>query len=129
MSRRLYVANLDGSVEEEDLKLLFARCGVVRAAQVVRSPATNDSTGMALVEVSLEREGAAAIALLHGREYRGRELIVQWATFRHESDANHAAMSPGLTIGVLSAEGREPRSTACRASRKSKSRKVTSRKD
>ena len=92
MSRTLHVGNLSVVVDDLELQRLFSRAGAVRMAQVVRSPTTGSSTGSGLVEMSKEKEGAVAIALLHGQEHLGQRLTVRVATFRDQSDAVSASM-------------------------------------
>ena len=60
-------------------------------ARVLVSPTTSSSTGTGLVEMSQEKEGAVAIALLHGQEHLGQRLTVRVETFRDQSDALNAS--------------------------------------
>jgi RNA recognition motif-containing protein len=92
MSRTLHASNLNVVIDDSELKRLFSRAGAVRTARVVRSQTTGSSTGTGLVEMSQEKEGAVAVAMLDGHEHLGQCLTVRVATFRDQSDAANASM-------------------------------------
>jgi RNA recognition motif-containing protein len=98
VSRKLHVANLNASINDPELRRMFDKCGTVLSAEVVRSPMTGMSEGIGLVEMRLEKEGAVAIAMLHGHEHLGQLLAVQWATSRDQTDADHASMFGPMNI-------------------------------
>jgi RNA recognition motif-containing protein len=110
MSRKLHVTNLGELINGDELGRMFQRCGNVRAVRIVRSGSTGRTVGEAFVEMAIENEGAAAIALLDGQELAGRMLGVRWATFRDESDAAKAATaSPApLVVDMKPAAGPQP---------------------
>ena len=92
MSRTLHVGNLSVVIDDSELKRLFSRAGAVRTARVITSQTTGSSTGTGLVEMSQEKEGAVAVAMLHGHEHLGQRLTVRVARFRDHSDAANASM-------------------------------------
>jgi RNA recognition motif-containing protein len=92
MSRTLHVSNLNIIIDDSELKRLFSSAGAVRTARVITSQTTGSSTGTGLVEMSQEKEGAVAVAMLHGQEHLGQRLTVRVATLRDESDAANASM-------------------------------------
>jgi RNA recognition motif-containing protein len=92
MPQKLHVANLDAAVEDDELVRLFATAGKVCSAHVICSPTTGVSTGAGLITMTCEKENAVAVAVLNGREYRGRLLSVRCATSRDQTDADHCSM-------------------------------------
>ncbi len=79
MSRKLYVGNLPYSIAEGDLQDLFAPHGAVERVTVMRDMATGRARGFAFVEMSNADEAQKAIDQLNGREFGGRDLVVNEA--------------------------------------------------
>lgn len=79
MNITLYVANLNYNIENNDLEQLFALYGKVRSAKVITDRETGRSKGFGFVEMSAPEEAQAAIAGLNGKDFAGRNLLVNEA--------------------------------------------------
>lgn len=79
MATKLYVGSLAYSINDDQLKELFAEAGTVTSAQVIMDRDTNQSKGFGFVEMSSEDEAKEAIKLLNGKEVDGRALVVNEA--------------------------------------------------
>jgi RNA recognition motif-containing protein len=84
MGKKLYVGNLDYTVNDADLQQLFAQHGSVQSAQVIQDKMTGRSKGFGFVEMATDDEAKAAIEALNGKEYSGRPLTVNEAKPREE---------------------------------------------
>lgn len=76
---KLYVGNLQYSVNDEELRQMFEAHGNVASASVVIDRETGRSRGFGFVEMSDDNEARAAIEALHGQEMGGRNLTVNEA--------------------------------------------------
>jgi RNA recognition motif-containing protein len=76
--KRLYVGNLPWTVDEDDLKLLFAQHGEVRSARVMIDNATGKSRGFAFIEMD-DEPADRAIKALSGYALKGRAIVVNEA--------------------------------------------------
>ncbi len=72
----IYIGNLDYAVTSDELRALFEPFGAVTMAEVQVKSRTGQSRGFGLVEMPVESEAKAAIAALHGHDYRDRTLTV-----------------------------------------------------
>src|SRR3954447_21288913 len=72
----IYVGNLDYTVTSDELRTLFEPFGAVTMAEVQVKSRTGQSRGFGLGEMPAEAEAKAAIAALHGHDYRDRPLTV-----------------------------------------------------
>jgi RNA recognition motif-containing protein len=79
---RLFVAGLDDSVTENDLRTVFGEFGEVADCIVMRDRDSRASRGFGFVTMADRRDGARAITALHGKELKGRNLVVNVATDR-----------------------------------------------
>ena len=79
MATKLYVGSLAYSVNDDQLKDLFAAVGTVTSAQVIVDRDTNQSKGFGFVEMSTEEEAKEAIKQLNGKEIDGRAIAVNEA--------------------------------------------------
>src|SRR5215510_8536928 len=84
MEAKLYVGNLPFSVDDGELRNLFAAAGSVKSAQVIRDRASGRSKGFGFVEMSSPDEAQGAINMFHGKEFNGRPLTVNLARPREE---------------------------------------------
>jgi len=76
---KLYVGNLSWSVRDDDLQQQFAAYGNVVSAKVMTDRDSGRSKGFGFVEMGSPNEAEAAIAGLHGRDFGGRDLVVNIA--------------------------------------------------
>lgn len=84
---KLYVGNLPYSTTDADLSQLFAEYGEVVSATVLTDRETGRSKGFGFVEYKTEEEAQAAIDALNGKEFGGRNLVVNKARPREERPA------------------------------------------
>lgn len=76
MQKKLFVGGLPYSLQQEELQALFAPCGDVTSATIVRDRMTNQSRGFGFVEMATEEQAAAAIQKLNGTQVGGRTIVV-----------------------------------------------------
>ena len=86
MSVRLYVGNLSFDATADDLRKIFGQCGEVEDAIIVTRPGGGRPRGFGFVTMSEESQGEEAIRQLDGQEVSGRQLVVNVAKARQESD-------------------------------------------
>lgn len=79
MVSKLYVGSLSYSVNDDQLKQLFADFGTVTSAQVIVDRDTNRSKGFGFVEMSSKEEAQEAIKQLNGKDVDGRSIVVNEA--------------------------------------------------
>jgi len=79
MATKLYVGSLAYSVNDDQLKEMFAAVGSVTSAQVIVDRDSNQSKGFGFVEMSSEDEAKEAIKQLNGKEIDGRAIVVNEA--------------------------------------------------
>jgi len=82
----IYVANVPYSVKDQDLHELFAPFGEVTTAKIIMDRATNRSRGFGFVEMANDEAGRAAIEGTNGKNFHGRDLVVNEARPRTEGD-------------------------------------------
>ena len=81
---RLYVGNLDKTVTKEDLETTFQPFGKLVEVVLAKDRSNNVSKGFAFVEMEEKSAAEAAIAALHGKEFKGRSMDVNEASPRPE---------------------------------------------
>ena len=86
MSVRLYVGNLSFDATADDLREIFEQSGEVADAIIVTRPGGGRSRGFGFVTMVEESAGQEAIRQLDGQEISGRQLVVNVAKERQESD-------------------------------------------
>ena len=86
MSVRLYVGNLSFDATADDLCEIFVQCGEVEDAMIVTRPGGGRPRGFGFVTMAEESAGQEAIRQLDGQEVSGRQLVVNVAKERQESD-------------------------------------------
>jgi len=74
MSRKIYVGNLDGGIDDAALRQMFAVYGAVDSAEVIKDRITTHSKGFGFVEMGSNGEAQAAISALDGSEQGGRAI-------------------------------------------------------
>ena len=86
MSVRIYVGNLSFDATADDLREIFGQCGEVEDAIIVTRPGGGRPRGFGFVTMAEESAGQEAIRQLDGQEVYGRQLVVNVAKERLESD-------------------------------------------
>jgi RNA recognition motif-containing protein len=84
MGKKLYVGNLNYTIDSSTLEQLFTPHGQVVSAQVITDRDTGRSKGFGFVEMSSDQEAQAAIAALNGQQHEGRALTVNEARPRED---------------------------------------------
>lgn len=84
MATKLYVGNLPYNVTDVDLRELFKDYGTVESASVISDRDSGRSKGFGFVEFNSDEEAKAAIEALNGKDYNGRNLVVNEARPREE---------------------------------------------
>ncbi len=79
MSTKLYVGGLPYSTTEGALKDAFSQAGSVTSAIVIMDKMTGRSKGFGFVEMSNEAEAQAAIDMFNGKDFEGRNIVVNEA--------------------------------------------------
>lgn len=82
----IYVSNLGFSVNDEDLKNLFASYGTVSSAKVIMDKMTSQSRGFGFVEMPDEEAAQKALKELNGSMADGRSIKVTEARPREENN-------------------------------------------
>lgn len=76
---KLYVGNLDYSVVADQLRELFAKAGTVADAVVISDKYSGRSKGFGFVEMSSPEEAKKAIEMYNGKDFQGRNMVVNEA--------------------------------------------------
>ena len=79
MGRKLYVGNLGFDVTSKDLEELFSQAGVCESAAVITDRSTGQSRGFGFVEMATDEEAQKAIEMFNGKDFDGRNIIVNEA--------------------------------------------------
>jgi RNA recognition motif-containing protein len=82
----IYVSNLGFSVNDQDLKTLFAAYGTVTSAKVIMDKMTSQSRGFGFVEMPDEEAAQKALKELNGSMADGRSIKVTEARPREENN-------------------------------------------
>jgi len=75
----LYVGNLSYDMSEENLRTEFAEYGEVQSAKIITDRDTGRSRGFGFVEMNSDGEGKKAMEELNGKDFEGRQLVVNEA--------------------------------------------------
>lgn len=110
---KIYVKNLPFHAGNEDLLGLFATFGAARNATVIVDHQRGGSRGFGFVEFDDPAQGRAAIEGLNGKDWQGRELVVDEAHSQGPSQAERRGFRAGPGDGSRGDErggrGRSPR--------------------
>lgn len=79
MSAKLYVGNLDYTVTGDQLTEMFSQAGKVVSATVITDRYSGRSKGFGFVEMNSDDEAKKAIETFNGKDFQGRNLIVNEA--------------------------------------------------
>jgi RNA recognition motif-containing protein len=86
MSKNLYVGNLSYDTTEDALRTLFAEFGEIESVNLITDRYTGRSRGFAFVEMSTEEAAQAAKTGLNGKSVDERELKIDNAKPKKESN-------------------------------------------
>lgn len=76
MNKRLFIAGLPFSSNEDDIKTHFSAAGVITMVQIIIDKMTQRSKGFGFIEFETEAEAEKAIQMFHETDFGGRKLIV-----------------------------------------------------
>ena len=78
----LYVGNLSYDIGDKELMKAFAPYGKVLSARIIKNKFNNRSKGYGFVEVATSATADKAVKAMHGKELKGRKLVVNEARSR-----------------------------------------------
>ncbi len=85
MKKALFVAGLDFSINDDDLKQIFAEYGTVESAKVIMDRETGRSRGFGFVDMSSNEDAANCVQNLNDATVKNRQLVVK---FKEDKPAN-----------------------------------------
>jgi RNA recognition motif-containing protein len=82
----LYVGNLPYDVRSRDLRQRFEALGKVASARIINNKLNGKSKGFGFVEIVGRADAEAAIKAMHGKDFKGRKIVVNEAKSRQRAD-------------------------------------------
>ena len=82
----IYVGNLSYKIEEAELKEVFEEYGEVTSVKIITDKYSGRSKGFGFIEMANEDEAKKAIEELNGKEFDGRQVVVNIARPRRTDD-------------------------------------------
>lgn len=79
MATKLFVGRLSFNTTDDSLQTLFAQFGTVVSAHVATDRDTQRSRGFGFVEMEDQEAAQKAINALDGKEFEGRDIVVNVA--------------------------------------------------
>ena len=79
MNKKLYVGNLDYSVNQDELREHFSEAGEIVDSVVITHRDSGRSKGFGFVEFATEEEAQKAIEMFNGKDFKGRDIVVNEA--------------------------------------------------
>jgi RNA recognition motif-containing protein len=79
MNTTVYISNLSYNRDRNGLRSLFERFGTIKSIKIIVEPSTNQSRGMAFVEMGNADAAKIAIEELDGKAFDGRVVKARWA--------------------------------------------------
>ncbi len=90
MANKLYVGNLEYSVNEDDLRQAFQEKGTsAKDVKIIKDKFTGRSKGFGFVELDDTAKSDEVIAALDGYDIKGRKIRVSVAKERTEGNSNN----------------------------------------
>jgi RNA recognition motif-containing protein len=80
----VYISNLSYERDRNGLKGLFSKFGVIKHIKIIVEPTSNQSRGMAFVEMATVKEAQSAIDSLNQQVIDGRTVKASWAVPQKE---------------------------------------------
>ena len=78
-SNTVYISNLSYERDRNGLKSIFVNYGIIKNIKIIVEPKTNQSRGMAFIEMGSIQEATAAIEGLNGKVLDGRTVKANFA--------------------------------------------------
>lgn len=88
----VYISNLSYNRDRNGLKSMFSPFGSIKNIKIVVEPSTNQSRGMAFVEMATAAEAKEAIAALNQKIIDGRTVKASWAIPMKKTSAPRASL-------------------------------------
>lgn len=79
MSKKIFVGGIPFKTTDDQLRDLFAQCGTVVSATILKDRETGRSRGFGFVEMETEADAQNAIQTLNGTDLDGRKINVSEA--------------------------------------------------
>ncbi|MCO5144284.1 MAG: RNA-binding protein [Oligoflexia bacterium] len=79
MGKKLFIGNLNFTINDSSLSEIFSPFGTVESAKVITDRDSGRSKGFGFVEMSSSTEASEAIDGLNGKDIEGRALAVSIA--------------------------------------------------
>ena len=76
---KIFVANFDSHISEDELESLFSKYGTVEYARIWNDIVLGENRGFGFVQMPNDRHAERAIRKLHGRWWHRRQLKVSKA--------------------------------------------------
>lgn len=76
---KLFVGNLPYRISDDELRQTFSQFGTVVDVRLITDKMTGRAKGFGFVEMSSADEAQKAIEGLHGKDFQGRNLVVNVA--------------------------------------------------
>ena len=96
MATKLFVGKLSFNTTDETLQALFVQYGPVASANVATDRETRQSRGFGFVEMENEADAQKAIVELDGKEFEGRQILVNIARPREDRPQNSGGFGGGF---------------------------------
>ncbi|MCX6571349.1 MAG: RNA-binding protein [Candidatus Aminicenantes bacterium] len=81
----IYVGNLVKTINESDLRETFQAFGEVSTTSIIKDKFSGESRGFGFIEMPNKDEAEKAIAMLNGKDLKGRTATVNEAKPRTDS--------------------------------------------
>ena len=91
-SNTVYISNLSYERDRNGLRSLFAPFGTIKNIKIIVEPSTNQSRGMAFIEMGSIKEATAAIEALNGKILDGRTAKANYAIPMRETSKKKASL-------------------------------------
>ena len=79
-SNTVYISNLSYDRDRNGLRSMFSKFGEIKNIKIVVEPSTNQSRGMAFIEMATIEQATAAIKGLDQQNFDGRTVKAKFAT-------------------------------------------------
>ena len=74
---KLFVKNIEPSINEVQLEFLFSQHGEVVNTKIIYDRITWESRGFGIVEMKNKADAMKAIENINGKEFKGKALLVE----------------------------------------------------
>ncbi|MGH7157574.1 MAG: RNA recognition motif domain-containing protein [Candidatus Saccharimonadales bacterium] len=96
MATKLFVSKLSFTTTDEGLQSLFAPYGTVVSARIATDRDTNRSKGFGFVEMEDQESAQKAINELDGKDFEGRQIVVNISRPREDRPQNQSSFRDGF---------------------------------